>query len=99
MPLFRELLDSLPCGCCGKRSHGPAYFHGRCHPAADMKVEWDEGVCKIACGKCGKLVVEVLADEPEFDLPDELVEAYYQEGEVHLKGFGSFPVGGDPNLN
>lgn len=99
-PLFRQVLDSLPCGCCGGQRHGPMFPKGRCHMSSnETYLSYHDGVTTISCGECSLLIIEVLTDEPEFDLPDEPVETYYDDGKLHLKDLGTITVSSDPRLN
>lgn len=61
MSLTREKLDQMQCmtpGCL--TSHGPLFFHARCHPDAAVEVQYEAGELTVACARC-KTVVAVVA--------------------------------------
>jgi hypothetical protein len=39
---------------CDHTSHGPMFFHGRCHPSAPVEASYDRvtGTVLIACQRC-----------------------------------------------
>jgi hypothetical protein len=69
--LGRESLDHMGCSdpeCTGKHSDPVMYFHGRCHPAADLSVAYhrDHGHLCFWCGECGEVVGFVAVAEKDF---------------------------------
>lgn len=63
------------------------------------RVSYHDGVTTISCGECSLLVVEVLTDEPGFELPTEPVETYYNDGKLHLDGHGTITVASNPRFD
>ena len=62
-PLTRVDLDSAGCDWpgCTHTDHPVMYLHPRCHPSAGTCVEYRrDGVLRIQCRKCEKLVAKVL---------------------------------------
>jgi hypothetical protein len=67
MPLYREELDTMPCGnpdCDHTASSEGPHEHkmvlmAQCHPTAGMRVWYEQGAVHAACASCGKDVASV----------------------------------------
>lgn len=92
--LGREDLDTLPCSCgCQVPGHAPRYLHSRCHTRSRRAhVGWDGGCATVRCGVCRRMIVEISTAQPDFSLPTEPVEVFYQGGELHLVDAGTLKV-------
>lgn len=96
--IHREQLDALPCSCgCEVPGHAPRYLHAGCHMRARVCVAWTAGVAIVACGECGRFVADIATSEPDFPLPTEAVEVFYQGGELHVGTAGRLHVCGQTN--
>lgn len=100
LAVHRDFLDSLPCQCCGRKAHGPMFFHSRCHPEEAVSlIQYKDGITTVSCAGCERLVVEIQTEEPGFDLPSSPVEVTYIKGKIHVVGHGRFRVLPDLTLN
>ncbi len=57
----RETLDSMNCAECGRGADcdDPLYMHSHCHPKSPTWAVYHNGLLRISCAKCGKLIIEV----------------------------------------
>jgi hypothetical protein len=62
-PLTRAELDAASCDTpgCDHASHGPLFFHARCHPAAKVEASYDRalGAVLLACARCKRPIAAV----------------------------------------
>lgn len=61
-PLTRRDLDRGVCMVpgCDHTDHDGLFLHGRCHISAPTTCEYRrEGVLRVTCSACGKLVAEI----------------------------------------
>ena len=78
-PLTQRELDQMRCGNPGCIDPGCSIFvSARCHPASQFTVEYvkQQGVLRIACGSCGRPVVDVkVASHSENPAPLSMAKA------------------------
>lgn len=57
--LYLEDLAPMKCACgCGKEG-GPIALHGKCHISAPTVAWYVDGMIRIECSVCKKLVAEI----------------------------------------
>lgn len=65
MALHKKQLDKAMGGgcmdCADGHAHPEMFFHGRCHPHADVETSYvaGKGIVRIACVECHALIAEI----------------------------------------
>lgn len=72
--LYVEVMEQMPCACCGKPQHGPLYLHQRCHPQGGIKAHFAHSDLHVMCAVCNRRVASLPIIRPPEAEEGEFVE-------------------------